>query len=88
MTGRGVQASHRATHHIHKRLQVIIHPLDQVVLDRITLDKVIFEDGVCPDTELGTALGFDPVAYGDDDVEVIEYDYMSVLWLESHPVEW
>lgn len=69
-TGRGVQVSHRATHNVHKRLEVIILLLDQVVLDRIALDEIVFEDGVRPDTELGAAPGFDAVAYGDDYVEV------------------
>ena len=70
VVGRGVQVSHCTTHYIHKSLEVIILLLDQVVFDRISLDKIVFEDGVRPDTELGAALGFDAVAYRDDYVEV------------------
>lgn len=52
--------------------------LDQVVLDRIAFDEIFLEDRVRPDTELGASLGLDPVAYGDDYVEIVE-DYVSSL---------
>ena len=93
LTGWGVQISHRAAHNVHKCLEVIILLLDQVVLDCIALDKIVLENGVCPDTELGATLGLDTVADGDDYVEVVElnnaclsFPFDRAMWSGASPL--
>ena len=43
-----------------------------VIVDDIALDKVFLQNAVCPFAELNAPLALDTVAYGDDDIEVIE----------------
>ena len=43
-----------------------------VIVNDIALDKVFLQNAVCPFAELNAPLALDTVAYGDDDIEVME----------------
>ena len=72
VVGRGVQVSHRAAHYVHKRLEVIILLLDQVVLDSIAFDEIVLEDRVRPPPELHTSLTMNTIPYTDYNIQIID----------------
>ena len=64
-------------------------PLSQAALiEGVALDQVVLESTGGPLAELYTALGFDSVAYGDDDIEVIVVDvspHLTFALLTNYP---
>ena len=54
-----------------------VHPVFQiaeVLVDGITFQQVFFQHLVCPLAELRASDGFHPVAYGNDDIEIVILD--------------
>jgi hypothetical protein len=66
-----------------------------LVIEAVAVEKMILQDGGRPDAELGAALRLDPVADGDDDIEVVKsggfvricnMDFLHIAFFLQFPV--
>ena len=61
-----------STHHLNQLTEFAQLVMTQTVVYGIAFYKVLFENAVCPLTELDTTLALYTITYGDDNIEVVE----------------
>lgn len=61
-----------APHHLHQLAQLAQLVATQAVVHGIAFGEVLLEDAVGPLAELDAALALYPIAYGDDDIKVVD----------------
>ena len=63
-----------ATNHLYQLAQLADLLMVQAFVDSIAIDEILLQNTVCPLAELYTSLAFHTIAYGDDDIKIVERD--------------
>ena len=65
---------------IYSDIRAFMYPISRFRVQTLSLIPLVNEDLVGPTTELYTTLALQPIAYGDDDIEVVENQFLHLCF--------